>query len=260
MEPNLKFEHQQNIDYENLPEKIKDLMKIPQYEQRSDQWFAARAKMLTASNLDSVLGRNKYSCREEILFKKCGLSVPFMGNKFTQHGCDTEDHAIAEYCRIYNKKTIDFGLLPHPTIEFLGGSPDGIAFDNGDPNSKPIVLEVKCPFRKKNPGVIPKQYFNQLILNMVIADCDGVFIEYYPHGHVGQDYFLNIIHLKLEDHVDHFVTNNVPVFNEFWDEVLHYRNVGIETHPRYSHWDRKCNPKKKLKTLNITSTSSMFVD
>jgi putative phage-type endonuclease len=256
---NLDYEHQQSIDHENIPVTLKNLMQIPQYPQKSDEWYAARKNFLTASNLDAVLGRNTYSSREEILFKKCGMSIPFEGNMYTKHGNDTEDLAIAEYCKMYNKKTIDFGLLPHPEVEFLAGSPDGIAFDNGNPDSKPLVLEVKCPFRKIIPGEIPRQYKNQIILNCVITGYDGVFIEYCPKGHIGKDYMLNIVHVKLADHIEQFNNHTLPVLREFWDEVLHYRKVGIETHPNYSIWERKCNP-RKLKVMDIETPVSMFID
>jgi hypothetical protein len=196
------------------------------------------------------------------------LSVPFTTNAACQHGCDEENNAIAEYCRVFNKKTIDFGLLPHPTIDFLGGSPDGIAFENGRPDCRPIVLEVKCPYsRPIVSNKIPKQYFNQIVVNMIIAKADGAFIEYIPplHRSSDQDYRLNVIHLKLEDHREHFETHNLPVLREFWDEVLHYREAGIESHPSFAKWDRKCNPKKyKKKTLDFSSKKkpavSMFVD
>jgi putative phage-type endonuclease len=266
MIPNLKYEHQRDINYSLLPDSLKKLMKIPQFAQRSSEWFAARKKCVTASVIDNILGRNPYSSREEILFKKSGLAVPFSGNKFTEHGCIFEDEAIAEYCRVFNKKTIDFGLLPHPTVDFLAGSPDGIAFENGRPDCRPIVLEVKCPYsRPIVSNKIPKQYFNQIILNSLITGYDSAFIEYIPQGHLGQDYRLNVIHLKLEDHKEHFETHNLPVLREFWDEVLHYRDVGIETHLNFEKWDRKCNPKKyKKKTLDFSSKKkpavSMFVD
>ena len=264
MEPNLNYEHQRDIDYDNLHPRIKELMKIPQHEQRSEAWFAARKDRLTASNVDAVLGRNKYNSREEILFKKCGISAPFKGNKFTQHGADNEDNAIAEYCRIYNKKTIDFGLLPHDTIGFLAGSPDGIAFDNGDPNCKPVVLEVKCPFtRDPEPGCIPEHYLSQLLINMEITKFDGAFIEYVPEGHcpnmrtrVKKSKFINIIHLEYDPGWINLV---LPRLREFWDEVLDYRRNGIETHPEYRRYYLKSIPKKSM-TISTKKIKSMFIE
>jgi putative phage-type endonuclease len=247
MESNLDFTHQQGIVYENIPKSLKELMKIPQYPQKSEEWFNARDKYLTASNVDSVLGYNKYSCRDEILFKKCGISKPFTGNIFTNHGNKHEDNAIAEYCKIYNKKTIDFGLLPHPSIPFLAGSPDGIAFDNDDPNSRPIVLEVKCPYsRKIEPGSIPTHYTGQLLLNMEVTGYDGCFIEYVPHGYkYGANYFINVIHVKNE-HAKNWFKDALPILESFWKDVEKYRTEGIDTHPDYKKWYNRCRKKNVI--------------
>ena len=38
---------------------------------------------------------------------------------------------------------------------------------------------------------------------------------------------------------------NLPILEQFWKEVEHYREVGIETHPKF--------PKKKIK-LDLTTT------
>ena len=37
---------------------------------------------------------------------------------------------------------------------------------------------------------------------------------------------------------------NLPILEQFWKEVEHYREVGIETHPKF--------PKKKIK-LDLTT-------
>ena len=54
-------------------EKIDKLLKIPQFEQRSPEWFAQRKDKLTSSDAATVLGINPYSKEEELLFKKCGI-------------------------------------------------------------------------------------------------------------------------------------------------------------------------------------------
>ena len=110
-----------------------------------------------------TLGNNKYSSYDEVLFKKCGIRKPFVGNEATRHGQKYEDEAIELYCKKYNKKTFNFGLLPHPKIDFLAGSPDDITYDG-------IVIEVKCPLRRKIVlGEIPIHYQAQIRMNMEIC-------------------------------------------------------------------------------------------
>ena len=111
---------------EDIHPRVRELLEIPQFEQRSDEWFAQRKTRLTSSDVDTVLGQNKYAKSDEVLFKKCGVAKPFTGNEATRHGQKYEDEAIEIYCKLYNKQTKSFGLLPHPTISWLGGSPDDI--------------------------------------------------------------------------------------------------------------------------------------
>lgn len=257
MESDLRYECMRDINFEMLPDSLKEWMKIPQHEQRSDEWFAQRKDRLTASNIDSILGRNTYANREEILFKKNEMSVPFQGNVATEHGCVHENNCIEEYCRIYNKKMIEFGLINHPEIEFLAGSPDGIVFDNNDKNSKPYVIEVKCPYKRViYPGIIPVMYESQILLNMEIFKYDGIFLEYVPDGHFGQNKMLNITHLKYDPA---WFKETLPILKEFWDEVVHYRNVGINTHPNYDKWERKIRPKRIVDFTTNTIKECPFV-
>ena len=103
---------------------------------------------------------NPYSTRADLIYKKCGGKDVFKGNAATAHGQKWEDTAIRIYCEKYNDKSFEFGLLPHPTIPFLGGSPDGIT-------AKGIVLEVKCPLgRQIIPGLVPSYYLPQVQIVM----------------------------------------------------------------------------------------------
>lgn len=240
MDPNLEYDHQCNLG--ELHPNVERLKKIKQHEQRSPEWFAQRKNMLTASDIDSVLGSSKYNSYKDILFKKCGIEKPFISNKFTRHGQKYEDEAIAHFCRIFNKKTVSFGLIPHQKYKFLGGSPDDVTTDN-------ICLEVKCPYsRKIIPGSIPEHYINQLRINMEICDCDeGYFIEYIPPEMNYGERFLNVVKLQ-RDH--EWFKRILPTLINFWNDVLYYRSIGIENHKDYK------DMKEKTREKNILDMSS----
>jgi putative phage-type endonuclease len=210
---------------------ISELLKLPQHEQRSKEWFEQRKDKLTSSDAATVLGINPYQKREEVLFKKCGLDLkPFVGNIATRHGQKYEDEAIEKYCRIMGKKNFNFGLLCHKDIHknddyyWLAGSPDGIVQDYDNPDNEPILLEVKCPFRRKiKIGEIPSYYLPQVQLNLFICNIQTAdFIEYYPPD------VINIARVKRDPA---WLSNNLKILETFWKEVEHYREVGIETHP-----------------------------
>lgn len=211
---------------------VRYLLDIPQYEQRSDEWFKQRKDRLTSSDVDAVLGNSKYSSYDEILFKKCGISKPFTGNEATKHGQQYEDEAIDLYCKRYNKKTFSFGLLPHPTVPFLAGSPDDITYDG-------IVIEVKCPLRRKIVmGQVPKHYQAQIFMNMEICNLDkAVFIEYKPKTEEN-DMILNVVHF---DRDPNWFSSIFPTLESFWKDVNHYRGR-IEEHPKYDYFLEQSKP------------------
>lgn len=216
---------------------VETLLGYPQYEQRSKEWFEERSNKLTSSDVDTVLGNNdKYSNKLEVLFKKCGLSKPFTGNVATRHGQKYEDEAIEHYCRLYNKTSHAFGLLPHPSISWLGGSPDDITSDG-------IVIEVKCPlYRDIKIGEIPGQYISQIKMNMEICNLDkSVFIEYRPaHMCKSKEMILNVVHL---DRDPAWFPSVYPELESFWNEVLLYRSIGIDKHPMYEKYNQMSKEK-----------------
>lgn len=211
--------------------KIEELLKLPQYEQRSPEWFNQRKDKLTSSDAATALGINPYQKPHELLFKKCGLDLkPFVGNVATKHGQKYEDEAIEKYSRIMGKENFNFGLLCHRDIHhnedyyWLAGSPDGIVQDPENLEAEPILLEVKCPYRRKIiQGKIPDYYFPQVQLNLFICNLETAdFIEYVPPNE------LNIVRIKKDPN---WLEKNLKTLEEFWKDVERYREVGIETHP-----------------------------
>ena len=217
--------------------KIKELLKLPQHEQRSPEWFEQRKDKLTSSDAATVLGINPYQKPQEVLFKKCGFDQkPFVGNIATKHGQKYEDEAINKYCKIMGYKNYNFGLLCYKDIHedddyyWLGGSPDGIVQDLEHPEKEPILIEVKCPYRRKiKMGVIPECYYPQVQFNLYISRLETAdFIEYLPPS------TMNIVRVKIDYPC---IKKNILVLDNFWKDVEHYRKVGIESHPKF--------PKKK---------------
>jgi putative phage-type endonuclease len=205
--------------------RVKQLLNIPQYAQRTPEWYSQRENAITASDLPTVLGENSYKTPWALLTDKCNANPkPFVGNAATQWGNHYEDIAIEKYSERYNKEVLSFGLLIHPEYSWLGGSPDGITKDG-------ILLEVKCPVRRKIVmGEVPHHYLSQVLLNLEICDLElAHFIEYIP-GKSDNDFVLNVV----EVHRDRdWFKREFGKIKEFWDSVLFYRKNGIHTHPKY---------------------------
>ena len=63
-----------------IQEKLAKLKTLELPEQRSQEWYDIREKVLTASSLADAIGEGHFSTREELLIQKCGgprPNVPF---------------------------------------------------------------------------------------------------------------------------------------------------------------------------------------
>ncbi len=210
--------------------------KIPQYKQREPEWFEQRKGKLTSSDAATALGQNPYKKPVELLFEKC-IGRPQYSNQSTLHGQKYEDEAIKFYEVLMGKTNHNFGLIGYEDLNplrnyvderyhFLGGSPDGIALDNKS-LEKPIMIEVKCPFRRKIVhGRIPAHYYAQLQLNLAICNLDiADFMEYVPST---REFNLVRVYRCEKWFNEHF-----PILEQFWKDVQYWRNNDITKHPEY---------------------------
>ena len=136
---------------------LNHLRKIPVIEQRSNVWYEVRKSLITASDFAQALGKGKFGSKKQFMKKKCGyeedvldMSIPPL-----QWGVRYEEVANMFYKTKMNVEVFEFGILRHPTIECLGASPDGIS-DLG------IMLEIKCPWKRKKTETVPEQYYYQI--------------------------------------------------------------------------------------------------
>lgn len=154
------------------------LLQRPQWAQRTPEWYDIRRTLLTASDVAGALdikpfASYKGSPREDLLTKKL-QNKPF-GNIFTAHGQKYEDEARDMMASFLGEEVVDFGLLVHPTLPWLGASPDGVTKTGK-------CVEIKCPMRRQIiPGVVPHHYEPQIQVQMEVCDLDTtLFVQYRP--------------------------------------------------------------------------------
>lgn len=217
--------------------------------QRTPEWYEKRSNHLTASSIASAVGDNPYDTRMTAIRKKIGLGPAFRGNAATEHGNHYEDIAIGIYEQRTGEKQIEFGLLESIKHDhngekcdtsFLAGSPDGITASGR-------LLEVKCPFRRKPNGTVPKIYMYQIQGLMHMLDlpiCD--FIEYVPESTWSTEVFDIITVVRS----DIWWCEVFPQMQRFWEEVIAFRNEiedkGIEhVNEKTTEVKNKRGPRKK---------------
>jgi len=142
-------------------------------EQRTDEWFAARIGLVTASRIADVMAQTRtgYSASRETYMndllteRLTGKPAKSFTNAPMQHGIDTEPQARATYELFTGNTVIETGFHLHPTIPQAGASPDGLINDNQEAVSgkatnreyKGGLLEIKCPQPPAHSAILDKR-------------------------------------------------------------------------------------------------------
>ena len=163
---------------------IARIQAVPQLKQRAPEWYAFRHTLITASSIHKAHGSN--AKRNELIVEKCDptLTVQSLSMEGSRHwGVKYEPVSIAYYESKYGTHIAEFGCLRHPTIPFIGASPDGI---NDDPTSPLFgrMLEIKNPVSREINGTTKAEYWIQVQNQMAVCglkSCDFLethFVEY----------------------------------------------------------------------------------
>lgn len=182
-----------------MNEKVLFLRSLTQPQQRSNEWYENRNKLITASEVASCLVltekvlkeynknfpkskmkiskgyANPYEsletyirrkCNNYYLYKEQGRFENFSNNEYTSWGKKYEPIATRFYSLVNSTKINEFGLITHQTLDWLAASPDGITNDG-------VMLEIKCPFtRKISIDSVKLYYWCQMQIQMEVCDLD----------------------------------------------------------------------------------------
>ncbi len=181
--------------------RLAELKQIPYIAQRSQEWYDLRKQRLTASDTAQAIGKGKFGTRDQLVQKKVNevLGVP---DNFPKHlpalkwGIMFEAMAARCYAQRHQDIEIhEFGLIPHPDLDYYGASPDGIT-DLG------IMIEIKCPYKRKITGDVPDYYELQIQGQMAVCglrECDYIECELQEFENQ-DDYVLMVGEDVLVDH------------------------------------------------------------
>ena len=153
-------------------------------EQRTDQWLLDRLGHVTASKADCVLAGKETAKRQGYIIqlvteRLTGQVQDSFTNSAMAWGTEQEPVARAVYQStlagdLFVEET---GFVKHPTIEWLGASPDGLVGDG--------LVEIKCPNSTTHveylmDGKVPAKYKPQMMVQMLCTQrkwCDFVSFD-----------------------------------------------------------------------------------
>ena len=168
-----------------------------QPEQRSNEWFVIRGSYVTASQVATTVGKNKYQTIDDSLKQDAGINPKFVGNEATEFGTKYEpvvtliyEDELNEYYQKNNPQgvTTKFTVFEsafikgkNPSYPYIGGSPDGIVLQRNYKDGKLISrdgfgIEIKCPMmRWPKEDVVPLSYWMQMQMQLEVSDLEKVY-------------------------------------------------------------------------------------
>jgi len=182
-------------------------------EQLTQEWFAARKGKITGSRIGALLGCNQYKSRDDLMREMVrellGAEREFKGNYATERGNKLEPVAIEKYMIQESVLVgpVGFIVRKEPEYDFLGASPDGIAYGSGGV----WLIEIKCPMGTAENSLTNESYYHQMQLQMFCTGfdrCDLVVMD--KDGE---------LHIKRFDADKYWLKKYLPTISEFVSDL-----------------------------------------
>jgi putative phage-type endonuclease len=156
-------------------------------EQGTDAWKIEKLGHVSAGSVSDILSkgrggeskmRDSYKWRI-VTERLTGLIQESFSNDAMVWGVETEAEARMTYEMIFGVTVDQTGFVKHPTLKWVGASPDGMIGTDG-------LIEIKCPHTKTHLQTmkseeVPKVYIPQMQMQMWTMNrqwCD--FVSYDP--------------------------------------------------------------------------------
>ena len=196
-------------------------------EQGSELWKMLRLGHVTASNIADVMAKGKYGESETRRKYKIKLlaerlseqSQDSYSNAAMEWGVENEQYAAMAY-EVANEVLLDkTGFCLHPSIKWLGVSPDRLVGDTG-------LVEIKCPNTTTHLDYIlddqvPAKYYKQIQCQLWVTGrewCD--FVSYDPRLPAANQLFIKRAYpdqatiAEMETEVIQFLHEVENLFNQ----------------------------------------------
>lgn len=213
---------------------VTHLQTVPQYEQRTPEWYEVRQSLMTASNAGAALGMKPFASftgdpREDAIDQI--VYRTFTGNIATRHGQKHEDAVRDRFCEIMGVRAREYGLIRHSDVRppgqglpWLAASPDGIT-DCG------MMIEIKCPYRRQiAPMYIPDIYYAQMQVQMEVCNLPlCAFVQWMPDylSDTGREIF----DIQMVERDIGWFARHADALKSFYDDLMDARRTYVKPPP-----------------------------
>lgn len=148
--------------------------------QRSPEWYQARRKVITATDVASILELSPYETKYDLFQRKQRekkqTDVPMTNNPALLWGEKHEEYAKKLYdtlpLSVGKRVRHEVGLVHHKSYPFLAASPDGV-LEKLEGEKKFWLLEIKCPYKRRfqeEEKTIPLYIWVQVQIQLEVCD------------------------------------------------------------------------------------------
>ena len=168
-----------NIQETGCNDTIEKLLKRHQIQQKTPEWYNIMKQSLSASEIGYIFSE---SSRRQLIFSKLFAENNFRDSPIesslmsaTDWGVRFEPVVKQIYSDKYSASVKELGKLFDSMDSRYCASPDGLISEGL--NKKGRLIEIKCPVTRKIQDNIPKQYYNQIQMQLHITGiktCDYI--------------------------------------------------------------------------------------
>ena len=157
---------------------LDELLGRKQLEQRTPEWYAQMSTIISASELGSLFAAPRQ--RATLVVSKTvppvprqqPLAVPTDHSRAFDWGIRFEPVVKQIYEWKYGVTMKELGRLHHQTDPRCTASPDGLIYDCPKNERRGRLIEIKCPVTREITGIIPKDYYAQMQMQLHVTGLD----------------------------------------------------------------------------------------
>ncbi len=224
-------------DYcKGLPDNVRRLLSCKYSKQGSNRWLLDRKIQFVVSGTTAY----DISVRKvnELTKTHMAWKRPFVGNADTQRGHENESVAITKLATKIGKRIFELGTVQHPSIPYIGVSPDGITEDG-------MVVEIKCP-RKINATIKPGYAIQ---VQMELKACESTyayFVQYQTPKYAlmldenGDKICIEpeVLDIRTINITPGWFEDQLPLFEQYHNKLMELRRTDREWLARDIAWTK----------------------
>jgi len=173
----IKKEIQPSMDY------LHELLERKQVEQRTPEWYKQMSTVISASELGNLFAsarqRAKMVMSKTVPYQLRNQSLATTSERMSAFDWGIRFEPVVKQIYEYKYGTTvkELGRLYHQTDKRCAASPDGLVYHCPKNERTGRLIEIKCPVTRIINGIIPKDYYTQIQLQLHVTglqQCDYV--------------------------------------------------------------------------------------